>query len=1085
MNKIVFTCILAAVLFSCSSSQEEQREDVRFRLVSAVESGLNFKNQLQPDENWNIIDYLYYYNGAGVSVGDINNDGLPDLFFTGNEVDNRLFLNQGDLKFRDITGESSILPGGWSTGSTMADVNGDGWLDIYVCQVGRYRGRKERNQLFINNQDGTFTEMAAEYGLDFSGLSTQAAFFDYDLDGDLDMYLLNHSVHSVNSYGPATIRQEKDPMAGDRLFRNDLATGGVFTDVTRNAGIFSSQIGYGLGLAITDYNNDGLPDIYVSNDFHENDYLYRNLGNGKFAEVGEQVLGHTSRYSMGNETGDLNGDGNIDLVTLDMLPGDPSILRKSAAEDRIEVSEIKANYGYGPQFVRNALQINSGHEAFSDLGVMAGMYATDWSWGALIFDMEYDGKPDLYITNGIVRRPNDLDYIQYLAFTSRKSLDPSDKEMTSRMPGLKIPNVAFHNQGNISFADSTTAYGLNVPSFSNGAVYSDLDRDGDLDIVVNNINDDVFLWENTGPAGNYLEIEVRPGSSNHFGVGSRIELYAAGQIQVREIFTTRGFMSSVEPLAYFGLGDASKADSIVVYWPGNERQKILNADLNRRLTIVPENTEKNIRNKTNTPLLTTSSFNVDWQHKENSYRDYKREPLIPYELSMEGPAAAVGDVNGDGRDDIFVGGAHGQASVLFLQETGGFSKTIPAVFTGDAEFEDVAAEFLDVDLDGDLDLYVVSGGNEYAEGSEMLSDRLYINRNGTFDRASRVLLPERLNGSTVSINDLNGDGFPDAFIGVRSVPGSYGTFATSYLLINNGNGELIRDESFSVEGMITDAAWFDADNDGDQDLCVVGDWSPIRIFLNENGTLTDEPYEVSGTRGWWRSVAAVDLDNDGDDDLIAGNAGLNMKLKTSVEKPVELYLNDIDGNGQPDPVIFYWLEGQQIPFASKDELDKQVPVFKKQFSSYQAYADADDLPQVIRQMNPEGGIVRRVDTFASVWLENAGNGTFSVSLLPGETQWSPVQDIFVGKRQVKGGVPVILGANSYAMNIAIGRMDAMPGSLLLFDENGGPELTGNFLENGIQGDFRVVKPVMVNGEEQILLVRNNGEAELMNVNNNR
>ncbi len=1072
--------IITLMLLSGCAREQAGEEQGLFRQLPPSASGLNFNNQLSPDENFNIIEYLYYYNGGGVAVGDVNNDGLPDLYFSANQQSNALFLNRGGLRFEDVTEPAGVggAPG-WSTGVTMVDINGDGWLDIYACRLGDYKGIEGHNELFINNQDGTFREAAADYGLAFRGFSTQAAFFDYDRDGDLDCYLLNHSVHSTENYGPSEIRNRRDALAGDRLLRNE---DGIFRDVTAQAGIYSSRIGYGLGVAVGDLNDDGCPDIYVSNDFHENDYLYYNNCDGTFREAVRSSLSYTSTFSMGSDIADFDNDGRLDLITLDMKPADPVVLKRSVGPDPYAIYNFKLGFGYYYQYPRNMLQWNRGNllgneATFSEVGHLAGIDATDWSWAPLFCDLDGDGRKDLFITNGIWQRPNDLDYLK---FSSNRQLqaEASDTELAALMPPGKVPNYAFRNEGDLTFTDVTREWGLALTGCSNGAAYADLDRDGDLDLVVNNLNQEAAIFENRrAREGDYhfLRLRLEGPAGNSFGVGARIEVEAGGQKQVQELYPTRGFQSAVEPVLTFGLGAAGTIDHLSIRWPDGRISELTGLPADRELTVAIDSGVTPAPAKPASPPLLTllpDGAGLDFTHRENQAVDFDREVLMPHMLSTQGPRIAVADLDGDGWEDLYICGARGQQGALYRQRPeGGFQRMkLPA----DPGKEEVDAAFFDADNDGDPDLYIVAGGGE-AIPSSYYQDELWLNDGrGQFTLAPEALPPVDADGACVVPLDFNSDGAMDLFVGSRSVLGSYGLPPRSYLLQNDGSGrfsevtERVAPALASV-GMVTDACRIGGAET--QQLVIVGEWMPVTIY--SIGKAGWKKTTIPFSEGWWNTVQAADLDGDGDEDLLLGNLGLNTDLKASREEPVSLYIKDFDGNQKTDPVLTNYRQGREYPYAWLDELSKPLTFFRKRYNNYREFA-SDAFREVLPDDMLEGATILRAYTFASAIAFNQGAGNFSLQPLTREAQISPLYDFVVGDLDGDQISDVLAVGNFYENNTSLGRQDASLGHWLKGNGDGSfmvvPPGQSGFV---VPGPARAVRLLMSPGGRLIVLARNN------------
>ena len=1010
-------------------------------------------------------------------------------------------MNKGGLKFEDITKKSGIEGhADWQTGVTMADVNGDGFLDIYVCAVSNYKGLKGANELYINNKDNTFSERAKEYGLDFSGFSTQAAFFDYDKDGDLDCYLLNHAVHTSRSYGKAETRGIKDNEAGDYLYEN---INGKFKDVSVKAGIYQASMGYGLGISVADINNDGWEDIYVSNDFHEDDYYYVNQHDGTFKEEAKTRMGHQSRFSMGSDIADINNDGFMDLMTLDMYPEDETVEKSSAGEDPFDIYQYKLEFGYFNQYSRNCLQLNMGGQKFIDIAPMAGVSATDWSWSTLINDFNGDGIKDIFVANGIVKRPNDLNYMKFIMGDSPQnsqfSKQEHDKKALDLMPDGKVHNYFFKGNQNLQFDDKSMSWGFEEAKIANGATYADLDNDGDLEIITNNINAEATIYNNQSieNLGNsFCKIKLKGESQNTFGVGAKVVLKANGIEQTQQLMPTRGFMSAVEPILTFGLGkNVQMIDTIKVIWESGKGQVLTKVKVNTTL-ILDEKNAKLIPPILAKPVQLTfeevsNKLNLNFTQKENQYFDFNRESLMPFKVSTEGPKIAVGDVNNDGKEDLYMGGAKGQSGELFLQNATGFINSKQVDFIKDAIFEDVDAVFLDIDNDKDLDLYVVSGGNEFYENNVEQFDRIYRNDGkGNFKRDVSALPKMFSNKSCVRPFDFDKDGDLDLFVGGRVVPFNYGKTPTSYLLINNGKGNGSSPQftdkikqlapELQTAGMVTNAIWSDIDNDGDADLIVIGDWMPIQMYQNDKGKLSLIDNDLSEKTGFWQGILANDFDRDGDEDFVVGNIGLNTKFKKNPKQnALRMYVKDIDGNGSVEQILTYNRNDKWFPVATKDELGKQIPsIINKRFTDYSLYA-GKTIEDIFYPEQLEKAEIKEVNTFESVYLENQGNNKFKSTLLPILAQTSKVMTLFLDDYDGDGIKDVIIGGNFYGSNMYQARYDASYGLILKSDGKGNfktiiPTKSGLMLE----GEVRDIQKITVNKLPYYLVARNNNSLQI-------
>ncbi len=1050
---------LVLITLACSEkdqSVEKETKETLFTLLTPEESGIDFINYVENQKDFNIFKYRNFYNGGGVAIGDINNDGLPDIYLTGNMEPNKLYLNKGNLQFEDITEKAGVAGNKpWSTGVTMADINADGLLDIYVSNAGNLEGNNHDNDLYINNGDLTFSERAHEFNLAKTGFSTHASFFDYDKDGDLDAYILNNSNIPVSSLGYAEQREvraqdwEGVPHifrgVGDMLLRND---NGTFVDVSEDAGIYGSLIGFGLGVLVTDMNNDLWPDIYVSNDFYERDYLYINQKDGTFSEEIKAYTQHLSLSAMGIDIADINNDGHNDIFITDMLP-EPEQRVKSVMEfEGYNVYDLKRSKDFYQQYIQNTLQLNNGNGTFSEVAYYSGIHATDWSWAGLMFDMDNDGLKDIFVTNGINHDLTDLDFvdffaneiIQKMALTGRKE---SIDSIINKMPIKPQTNYAFSNNGDITFKNANKEWGFDLPTRSNGAAYGDLDNDGDLDLVINNVNTQSFVYRNNTNEklkNNYLQLTLKGTDKNPFAIGSTVTFYFGENIVNQELIPSRGFQSSVDYVMNLGLGAVTEIDSMRVIWPNDKTTMQYNIKANQRLALSQETATETYTptsNGTLSSLMKEITPSVLRVHQENNYNDFDYEGLIYKKLSQEGPALAVGDVNGDGNEDIYLGGAKGSAGQIYLHlGAGKFRVMASKIFETHQAFEDTAAAFLDTDGDGDLDLMVGSGGNEVGQ-DKTYRTRLYLNDgNGKFVASDQSLPTTFKNVSVIAPNDYDGDGDMDVFIGSRSVVGVYG-LNPDHLLLENRDGTFVdaterRGYNLKDEGMVTDAIWADLDGDGKDDLVTVSDWGTPKIHKNSGRRVQRIASSLDSLSGWWNTVEAADLDKDGDLDLILGNHGENLHYKPTPGNAMKLWVNDFDNNGTIEQIVTLHENGKDFPIHQKKEVTAQLVSLKKENLKASDYAR-----RTILELFPENvvaqAIVKESSISSSVIAINNGDGQFEIKKLPPRVQFSCVCDIQCTDVNNDGYLDLVMAGNDFEFKPQFSRLDANFGNVLLGD----------------------------------------------------
>lgn len=1033
--------LLPSILVLLCAACGEQAPGSLFTELSPRETGVDFRNLLKEDENFNIFKYQYFNNGGGLAVGDFNNDGLQDLVFTGNMVKNRLFINEGDLEFDDQTIASGIAEKeGWCTGVTTVDINQDGWLDLYICRAGYPFDDLRSNLLFINNGDLTFTEKAAEYGIDDTAFSTHSAFFDYDLDGDLDLFVLNHSTveYSRGSLEVLQLRNKKNPDYTNKLFRND---NGRFTNVTEEAGIYGNVLTFSLGLSVADINQDGWPDIYVGNDFNEPDYLFINQQNGTFEDAASDWFDHMAMFSMGSDIADFNNDGLPDLVSLDMLPESNFQQKMHSGADNYDKVDLLARSGFQHQSMRNMLQLNNGDGSFTEVGQFAGVSNTNWSWAPLFFDFDNDGHKDLFIANGYPRDHTDMDFLNFTAnevVKINQGEAPVDFDgYMEQMPPILLPNYFYHNTGDLTFENKTADWGLDQAKISQSAAYADLDNDGDLDLILNNTAEYANIYRNNAETlGNnhYLKVALKGSAVNPHGIGSKLYLHAGEQIFYQEQQPVRGFQSTVDLVLHFGLGTLEQIDSLVVISPLGEKTVLNNPGLDQTLTVELPSGKRSLADVASESVLTEVPL-IDFEHEENTFNDFKIQSLLPWFLSCQGPAMATGDINGDGREDVYTGNASGAEGALWTQS--GDGEFVASAIAGAAELsdrEETAAVFFDANGDGREDLYIASGSYEFPSGDERLTDRLYLNSGGALSLATAVLSDLKINSTCVAAADADQDGDIDLFVGGGYQYGAYPKTDLSYLLLNDGTGQFTA--SPLTAGQVNAAAWVDLNGDEKPELLTAGEWTSLQIFSLEGDQLQDvsDSYLDQKLTGFWNSLLVEDMDGDGDMDIVAGNLGLNTQLTATATEPLQLYAADFDQNGSIDPLLFYYVQGESWPFASRDDLIAQLPHLKRQFLYFKDYANAkvDDL---LSPAAKQEAMLLEVQTLATTYYENV-DGKLQARTLPAAAQWAPVKSIAAHDVNGDGHLDLTLGGNMLQAKVKLGRLEGNRGLVLQGDGAG-------------------------------------------------
>lgn len=1098
---IIYAVLVVIILASCKSDSQQPKADQLFQLHPASKTGIAFINKLSYTEELNPYTFRSFYNGGGVGLGDFNNDGLQDIFFAGNMVSNKLYLNKGNFKFEDITVSAGLQTEGvWSTGVSVVDVNADGYLDIYVCKSGPPGGTRRKNELFINQGDLTFKELASEYGLAFEGLSIHAAFFDYDKDGDLDCYLLNNSLRSVGGFD---LRKDQrnipDPEGGNRLLRNE---NGKYMDVSQSAGIYSSKIGFGLGVTIGDINKDGWPDMFVSNDFFEKDYLYINNQDGTFTESLENMIREISLGSMGADLADINNDGLPELYVTEMLPEHDDRLKTTSQFESWDKYKIASDEGYYRQFSRNAFQLNNGDGTFSEISRLAKTEATDWSWGALIFDMDNDGMKDIFVGNGIYKDLINQDYVNFIANANAvREILRKEKKVIKRLvdsiPSNQLPNYAFRNNGNLTFTNKAADWGLELPTHTNGSAYGDLDNDGDLDLVLNNVNMPSFVYENRSkqinPNSKTISFSLHGDDLNLFALGAKVFLYDSGTLFYQEVSPMRGFMSTVDTRLHFGVGPVDSIDSIRVEWPDGRLTMLKNTSTNQLIDVFQKDASvakpllKGV--VTSAPLIKAVKLpGLQFEHRENEFVDFDRDRLLFNMISNEGPCVCTGDINQDGLDDFYIGGAKDQAGALFIQTQRGFKNIASEMFERDKDSEDTDCIFFDANGDGKNDLYVTSGGIEFSSSSSALLDRLYLNKgNGHFEKSLQPLPVSTSfeSTSTVSSADIDQDGDLDLFVGVRVIPFNYGMPGNGYILINDGRG-IFSDATNTIApqlqkvGMITKSRWVDLNQDNHIDLVIVGEWMPVMVFIQEDGKLIDRTKEfgLENTNGWYHALEIGDFNKDGKMDLAVGNHGLNSRFRATREEPVSMHLNDFDHNGTIEQIISRFDHGISYPLVLRNDLVAQIPSLKKKylhFSDYRSKTMADIFtPEQLTE-----SIVLNAYSFETTVFINKGN-TFEKNTLPVQAQFAPIYSILAEDFNNDGNLDLLMGGNLYRAKPETGIYDGTYGLLLTGDG------TGNFAplsstESGVsvKGEVRTMKQINYKKKKLVLVGKNNSQLEIL------